>query len=131
MKGWTGYTALTLFVLAVTVGLLWPLLSPPGRTGVLVAAAVAWPVQVVAFGLLLRMRDRLHGFLAIWAGGTLVRLGLVGAAAVVVARRPELPPAPTLLALAGFFFVMLLLEPLFFGPAARGKTAGGVDGTRA
>jgi hypothetical protein len=125
-----GYAALSLGIVAVGVGVLWPLLSPGGRTGVLLAAGVAWPVQVVSFVLLLRMRDRINGFLAIWVGSTLVRMGLVVVAAVVVARRPELPPLPTLLALAGFFFVMLLLEPLFFRPQGRsGPTGGGPTGT--
>lgn len=130
MRGWQGYAALTFVVLAAVVGLLWPLLSPSGRTGVALAAAVAWPVQVGAFALLLRWRGRLHGFLAMWVGGTLVRLGLVGAAAVLVARRPELPPAPTLLALAGFFFAMLLMEPLFLRSEGRPGSAG-ANGTRA
>jgi hypothetical protein len=48
----------------------------------------------------------------------LVRFGVIGAVAVLVVRRPSLPPVPTLLALAGFLFGMLLLEPLFFRKAA-------------
>lgn len=119
MKGPVGYAGFTLGLVAVAVGLLWPVLSPSGRTGVLLAAVVTWPVQAVAFGLLCRKRDRPNGFLAMWAGGTLVRMGLVLAAGIVVVRRPELPPVPTLLAMASFFFVMLLLEPLFFLPRGR------------
>jgi hypothetical protein len=51
--------------------------------------------------------------MVVWMGGTLVRMGLILVAALVLTRVEELPPAPTLLALAGFFFGLLLLEPLF------------------
>lgn len=125
MRGPAGYAAVTLMLVGLAVGLSWLLLSSSGRTGVMVAAAVAWPVQVAAFALLHRMRERGNGFLAVWAGGTLVRMGVVLAAAIVVANRPELPPLPTLLALASFFFVMLLLEPLFFLPRGQEGTESG------
>lgn len=118
MTSTAGYAFICfLLVGAVTLG-LWPFLSPPARTGVLVAALVAYPVQVLAFGLLVRLRHHGKGFAVAWGGGTLVRFGVIGAVAVLVVRRPSLPPVPTLLALAGFLFGMLLLEPLFFRKAA-------------
>lgn len=132
MREAAGYAVLTLAIVAGAVGLLWSLLTPSGRTGIVVAAVVAWPVQVVSFTVLLAVRDRPNGFLAAWVGGTLVRMGLIAVAAVVVARRPDLPPVPTLLALAGFLFVTLLMEPIFFRPTGRGGSApGGAAGTEA
>jgi hypothetical protein len=99
-------------ILLVTAG-LWPFLSGSARTGVLVAGAVAWPIQLVAFGSLVRFWGKPERFLLVWVGGTLIRMGAIVLAAILLVRTDELPPAPTLLALAGFFFGLLLLEPLF------------------
>jgi hypothetical protein len=74
---------------------------------------VAFPVQILAFFLLVRYLGREKGFLLVWLGGTVVRMGVVLVAALLLTQVGELPPAPTLLGLAGFFFVLLLLEPLF------------------
>jgi hypothetical protein len=107
------YGGVALAVVALVTAGLWPWLSPPARLGILVAALVAYPVQVLAFYLLVRFRGHRSRFLVVWMGGTLVRMGLVLVAALVITRVEQLPPAPTLLALAGFFFGLLLLEPLF------------------
>lgn len=100
-------------IAAIVLG-LWPLLDSDGRTGVLTAAAVALPVQVVAFALLQRTRHDLNGFLAAWIGGTLVRLMVVGLVAALVIRAGTPGAVPMLLALAGFFFALILLEPVCF-----------------
>jgi len=107
------YAGVALVAVAVVTGGLWPWLSPSGRLGILVAALVAYPVQVLAFFLLVRFRGHRSRFMVVWMGGTLVRMGLILVAALLLTRVVELPPAPTLLALAGFFFGLLLLEPLF------------------
>jgi hypothetical protein len=104
-----------LALLLVNAG-LWPFLSPPARNGLLVAATVAYPIQMVAFFLLIRFWGSGKRFLLVWLGGTVARLAVVLAAALLLTRIRELPPAPTLLGLAGFFFGLLLLEPLFLGP---------------
>ena len=107
------YGGVALAVVALVTAGLWPWLSSPARLGVLVAAAVAYPVQLLAFFLLVRFRGDGNRFMVVWMGGTLVRMGVILTAAVVLTRVEALPPAPTLLALAGFFFGLLLLEPLF------------------
>jgi hypothetical protein len=107
------YGGVALAAVALVTAGLWPWLSPPARLGILVAALVAYPVQVLAFFLLIRFRGDRNRFMVVWMGGTLVRMGLILVAALVLTRVEELPPAPTLLALAGFFFGLLLLEPLF------------------
>jgi hypothetical protein len=93
---------------------LWPLLDAPARSGVLAAAAVALPVQVIAFAVMQRFRGELNGFLAAWIGGTLVRMAVVGVVAVALVRSSSEGAVPMLLALAGFFFGLLLLEPVCF-----------------
>ena len=125
MKAGTAYAATGLVALGLLVLGLWPWLDPAGRNGVLLAAGVAWLVQVGAFAILLRHREEPRRFLAAWVGGTLARMGLVLAAAFVVARVEGVAPAPALLALAGFFFGLLLLEPVFF----RRHTENSTDGT--
>lgn len=99
---------------AVIVAGLWPLLDAAGRNGVLLAAAVALPVQVLAFWVLRRFRGHGNAFLAAWIGGTLVRMAVLGATAFVAIRSGMDGAVPMLLALAGFFFGLLLLEPIYF-----------------
>ena len=109
-----GGVALALLLL-VNAG-LWPWLSPSARKGLLVAALVAYPIQMVAFFLLVRYWGQGKRFLLVWAGGTVVRMGAILGAALVLMKAEGLAPAPTLLGLAGFFFGLLLLEPLFLRP---------------
>lgn len=106
----SGVSVITVMLLGV-----WPFLDPAGRNGVLVAAAIALPVQIVAFAALNHYRGQLSGFLAAWVGGTFVRMVVVAVVAVVVIRSGTEGAVPMLLALAGFFFGLLLLEPIFFG----------------
>jgi hypothetical protein len=110
------YGGVALLLLFVINAVLWPLVSPPARTGILVAALVAYPIQMLAFFLLARFWNDKKRFLLMWAGGTVVRMGVILGAALVLTRVDGLPPAPTLLGLAGFFFGLLLLEPLFLRP---------------
>ncbi|MBT8398098.1 MAG: hypothetical protein HKO65_11185 [Gemmatimonadetes bacterium] len=116
MTSFLRYGGTALLVLLVAIAGLWPWLSPPARTGVLVAACIAFPVQMLAFFLLIRFLEDRKRFLLIWVGGTAVRMGVVLVAALVLTQTDRLPPAPTLLGLAGFFFGLLLLEPLFLRP---------------
>ncbi|MBT8487641.1 MAG: hypothetical protein HKO77_04870 [Gemmatimonadetes bacterium] len=101
-------------VVAVTVGALWLILDPAGRSGVLLAGAIALPVQAVAFWGLHRFRGEPNAFLAAWIGGTFLRMAVVGVVAFVVIRSQMDGAVAMLLALAGFFFGLLLLEPLYF-----------------
>jgi hypothetical protein len=98
-------------------------LDGPGLAGVLAAAAVALPVQIGAFAALTWVRVGTNAFLAAWVGGTAVRMAVVGLAGWALVASPRFPPLPTLLGLAGFFSVMLLMEPHFLGlGATRSRT---------
>ena len=105
----TGVLAIALIVLG-----LWPFLDSSARGGVLVAAAIALPVQLSAFTLLIRYRGQLNGFLAAWVGGTFLRMCVIAVTAFVVIRSGTEGAVPMLLALTGFFFGLLLLEPIYF-----------------
>ena len=91
------------------------LLDPTALIGVLAAGAIALPIQIVGFALMARAPAGSNAFLAAWVGGMLVRLLVVGVTGVGLVALPDLPPAPTLVGLVAFFFVMLLMEPLFLG----------------
>ena len=67
----------------------------------------------------------LKRFLIVWVGGTLARMLAIAGVAFVVLRSGTDGVVPTLLALATFFFGLLLLEPVYFKageprPAAAG-----------
>lgn len=114
MKAPLKYAVTGSTVVALAVALLWPFLDAAGRQGVLLAAAIALPVQIGAFWALMSLKHKVNGFLAVWAGGTLLRM-LVVAVAAVLAIRTEMDGAvPMLLSLAGFLFGLLLLEPRYF-----------------
>ncbi len=109
------YGGVSLLAILLVVAGLWPWVSSSARAGILFAALVAYAVQMMAFFMLVRFWGEGRRFLLVWAGGTVVRMGVILLAALWVSQNEALPPAPTLLALAGFFFGLLLLEPLFLG----------------
>jgi hypothetical protein len=110
-----GYAVSCALLILLGVVASWPWLDESGRTGVLIAAAVALPLQIALFAALRWGWSKKENFMAAWIGGILTRLLAVATVAVAVSLS-TLSPAPTLLSLAGFFFAMLLLEPLFLKP---------------
>lgn len=107
------YAVLAAGLLLLGAGLLAALLGGAAGRAIWWAAGVAYLVQVGAFAVLWTMRGRAVRFFAAWGGGTLARMLVVGAGALL-ARGAGLPLAPLLVALAGFLFVLMLLEPLVF-----------------
>lgn len=114
MKAVAGY-GVTAGVVVVAGGLLagWALSDPAARA-VWWSAGVSYAVQLGAFAALVAARDRGPAFFAAWGAGMLGRLGIVVVVAVWLTRSRAHPPAPTLLSLAGFLFLLVLLEPVFF-----------------
>ena len=111
----------TLGVVLVILG-LWPFLDAANRGGLLVAAAVALPVQWLSFAALMRFRGKPNGFLGVWVGGVALRMCVVGLVAFLAVIRDAEGLIALLLALAGFLFGLLLLEPMYFKPEARETT---------
>jgi hypothetical protein len=95
----------------------WPFLDPAGRRGIALAAAVALPIQIGSFAALLHVRTRPRDFLVTWVGGTVLRMAAIGIVAFLVIRSGAEGLVPTLIALATFFFGLLLLEPIYFRAA--------------
>ena len=106
-------------MIAVVVAALFPFLGDEGRTGVLLAAAVAYPVQIVAFGLLLRARGEPSRFFVWWGAGVLLRIAVIVVIGLLALRIESLGAESLLLSLAGFFFGLLMIEPTFLKGADR------------
>lgn len=119
MRALVRYALAGFLMIAIAVAALFPFLQDEGRRGVLLAAGVAYPVQIVAFGLLLRARGEPSRFFVWWGVGVAVRIGVVVVAGLVALRIESLGAEALLLSLAGFFFGLLLIEPAFLKAADR------------
>ncbi len=119
MRALGRYALTGLLMSAVAAAALFPVLDDEGRRGVLLAAAVAYPVQVAAFGLLLRSRGDPSRFFVWWGAGVAVRIGVVIIVGIVALSIESLGAEALLLSLAGFFFGLLLIEPAFLKGADR------------
>jgi hypothetical protein len=106
-------------MIVVAVAALFPFLGDEGREGVLIAAGVALPVQVTVFGLLLHAQGEPSRFFKWWGVGVMVRIGVVIVVGLVASRIESLGAEALLLSLAGFFFGLLLIEPVFLKAAGK------------
>jgi hypothetical protein len=112
-RAWLTYAlvaAMVIVVLALAVSLVG---GGSITRAVWLAAGLAYALQLVAFGMLLLVRDRPELFMAGWLGGMVLRFGAVGVLAFYASRFTALPLEAFLLSLVGFVFVLLLLEPVF------------------
>ena len=117
MRALVRYALAGLLMIAVAVAGLFPFLADEGRKGVLLAAGIAYAVQVTAFGVLLRARGEPSRFFVWWGVGVAVRIGVVIIVGLVALRIESLGVEALLLSLAGFFFGLLLIEPAFLKAA--------------
>lgn len=114
MKALGRYTLAAVLVVAVLGGALWPFLDATGRTSLLVAVAIALPVQLGTFLLVIPSVGDQTRFLVRWGIGVLVRMGVVGALGLMLPRLEAFNEGVLLLSVCGLFFFLLLLEPAFF-----------------
>lgn len=124
MRNVVEYAGVCAALPALVLLVVLPAVEPETGRGMLAAMMVGIPVQVGLFALLVRFRDHPTGFLGAWVGGMVGRMGLVGLMTVAVTMRDDLPPAATLLTLAGVLFGLLLLEPLFLRKRLRESGTG-------
>ena len=113
MSNVTKYAFTGLIGVALITLVFMPFLDPAGRRGLVIAALIALPIQILAFSAMLSFRSDWNRFLVVWVGGTLLRRVVIGLAAFVAIRLDLEGLAPMLLALAGFFFGLLLIEPIY------------------
>jgi hypothetical protein len=113
------YAWAALAILVAVNSVMFPWLDGPERAGLLVAAAITFPVQVLAFALLAKHTAHPVEGLVVWIGTGAVRMGIVVAVGLSLTWFPGLSPVTTLLGCAGFFFVLLMLEPVFLAARVR------------
>jgi hypothetical protein len=88
-----------------------PFVGPEATRGIQLAALVALAVQAVSFALLAAASPGTGRYLSVWLGSTLVRFVVIVGFGFAIAEVEGVDLVASLLALAGLFFVMLLLEP--------------------
>ena len=113
------YALTALLVVGLVGAALSVVLDDAGRKGVILAALIAYPIQVMAFGVLLRARGEPTRFMVWWGVGVALRVLVVVAVGFASSRLASVGPTALLLSLVGFFFVLLLMEPAFL--RAEGK----------
>ena len=119
MKALGHYSITAAVILLVAVGALWSFVDDAGRASLLVAAAIALPVQVGTFALLLRSSVETAQFMMWWGVGVLGRMLVVVGVGLSLESLSSLDPTVLLLSLCFFFFTLLLLEPVFFSRGNR------------
>ena len=114
MKALGRYTLTAVTIVLVSVAALWAFVGEAGRTSLLVAAAIALPVQILTFGLLVRSSIDSAQFMLWWGIGVLGRMLVVVALGLALDAFAALDPTVLIMSVCGFFFALLLLEPAFF-----------------
>jgi hypothetical protein len=113
MTAWLRYAGLSGVILVFLALVVVLAVSGADARSVWLAAAVAWPVQLVAFAVLLGSRRRQVGFVAGWGGGMALRFLALAGMAIWVTVSDAHHPESALLSLIGFVMVLVLIEPLF------------------
>lgn len=119
MKRIAAYSAVGLALALVIVGIAATVLPPAGTQAVALSAAIAWMVQIVAFGVLAAVQGKPQLFLPVWLAGMVLRFVVLGVLAYGLTRITWLPPAPLLLGYVGVVFALVLMEPLFLRRARK------------
>lgn len=114
MKALGHYAAATSLVVIVVFGVMLPFLDGTGRAGLVSAAVITVPIQWASFLLVVRALGEPSQFLLRWGIGILARMLVVGAVGLLLPRLAGIDGSVLLLSVCGFFFVFLLLEPVFF-----------------
>jgi hypothetical protein len=112
VRAWLEYAVASL-LLAAVVWVVVQFVGGPGVRALRMAIGLACAVQLIAFGVLVGVRERRSLFVAGMVGGMLFRLRVVAGTAFWVLRTGALPAATLLLSLVGFLFLLVMLEPLF------------------
>ena len=112
LSGLNGFALASLALILIAAGALTLLFRGPGDSrAIWISAAVAWVTQVAAFPLVRKLT--VHNLTAGWGAGSLVRFATLGLYALVGSMVLQLPMTAALVSLALFYFVSMVIEPLF------------------
>ncbi|HET9425267.1 MAG TPA: hypothetical protein VFO55_07850 [Gemmatimonadaceae bacterium] len=110
--GFPGFALATIALTAIAaVGLTWVFTGPGDARAIWISAAVAALSQIAAFPAVRRLTA--HNLMVGWGAGSLVRFATLGVYALVAALVLDLPMTAALVSLALFYFVSMVVEPLF------------------
>jgi len=118
------YSIATLLIVLLIYFLSSFFLDSMNREGVGLALMVAYPVQLVAFFLLMQSRKPGANFIVWWGAGMGLRFMVVLAVAVVALEMDFTSKEALLLTLVGSFFFLVLMEPRFLNPPDRVGASG-------
>ena len=109
------YATIGLLIAIAAIGSTWPFLDDAARLSLAVAAAIALPIQIALFAVVSRTFGEPSRFLVGWSLGIGFRALVVAIVALGVNQVPALAPSVLVLSTIGYFFVLVLVEPLFLG----------------
>ena len=112
LKGFSGFALVTFALVAVAAFGLTLLFRAPGDAqAILISAAVALVSQLSVFPAVRRLTAA--NLMVGWGLGSLVRFGTLMVYALVGAFVLHLSMTPALVSLAVFYFLSMVIEPLF------------------
>jgi hypothetical protein len=110
--GLAGFALVSFGLIALAaVGLTYLFRTPGDSQAIWISAALAYLTQLAAFPLVRRLTA--SNMMVGWGVGSLVRLGTLLIYTLVGALILQLPMTPALVSLALFYFVTMVIEPLF------------------
>jgi len=115
MKALCRYALVATLLVVVGGAVTWPFLDAVGRKSMAIAAAVALPVQLGTFLLMIPALSDRSRFIVRWGVGVLVRMAVVAGVGLMLPRLDALNGTVLLLSICSFFFAFILLEPVFLG----------------
>ena len=112
LGGFAGFALASLVLIGLAAAGLSLLFREPGDgQAIWISAAVAFATQLAAFPLVRRLSS--VNLMTGWAVGSLVRFGTLLVYALLGAFVLKLSITPALISLALFYFVSMVIEPLF------------------
>jgi hypothetical protein len=112
LSGFAGFAVASFALIGLlAAGLTFLFRGPGDSTAIWISAGLGWVTQLAAFPA---VRKLTASNLAVgWGIGTLVRFGTLLAYALIAAFVLKLSMTPALVSLALFYFVSMVIEPLF------------------
>ncbi len=112
LAGFPGFAAASIALIAVAAFALTFVFKGPGdERAIWISAAVGAFSQIAAFPAVRKLTAQ--NLMVGWGMGSLVRFGTLGVYALVAAFALHLPMTAALVSLALFYFLSMVIEPLF------------------